>query len=137
MENDIAEAIETVASTNNEGNEEGSIPVELVDKEEKFHAGCGDGEPVIIQFQMKYKYNKNWLPTRKKDVVEAIDIAVLTNNVQNKDLYVAVELDDTGGGGDGDSILNEVQIQQKLTSDQGKVYYQGNRYHHINKQWRK
>ena len=42
MENDIAEAIEPVASTNNEAKEEDSIPVELVDKEEKFHAGCGD-----------------------------------------------------------------------------------------------
>ena len=39
MENDIAEAIETAASTNNEGNEEDSIPVELVDNEEKFPGG--------------------------------------------------------------------------------------------------
>ena len=43
MGNDIAEAIETVASTNNEGNEEDSIPVKLVDKEERFHDGYGDG----------------------------------------------------------------------------------------------
>ena len=34
MENNIAKAIETAASTNNEGNEEDCILVELVDKEE-------------------------------------------------------------------------------------------------------
>ena len=58
MENDVAEAIETAASTNNEGNEEDSIPVELVDEEERFQDGYGDGEPVTIRFRMKYKYNK-------------------------------------------------------------------------------
>ena len=42
MENNISEPIETAAPTNNEGKEEDSIPVELVDKEERFHAGCGD-----------------------------------------------------------------------------------------------
>ena len=63
MENDIDEAIETAASTNNEGNEEDSIPVELVDEEERFQDGYGDGEPVTIRFRMKYKYNKNRLPT--------------------------------------------------------------------------
>ena len=41
-ENGVADAIETAASTNNEGKEEDSIPVEIVDKEERFHAGCGD-----------------------------------------------------------------------------------------------
>ena len=50
MKNDVAEAIETAASTNNEGNEEGSIPFELVDKEERFQDGYGDGEPVTIRF---------------------------------------------------------------------------------------
>ena len=50
MENDIDEAIETAASTNNEGNEEGSIPVELVDEEERFQDGYRDGEPVKIRF---------------------------------------------------------------------------------------
>ena len=50
MENDIAKPIETAASTNNEGNEEDSIPVELVDKEERFHDGYGDGEPFTIRF---------------------------------------------------------------------------------------
>ena len=59
MENDIDEAIETAASTNNEGNEEDSVPVELVDKEERFHDGYGDGEPFTIRFSMKYKYNQN------------------------------------------------------------------------------
>ena len=63
MENDVADAIETAASTNNERNEEDSIPVKLVDKEERFHDGYGDGEPFTIQFRMKYKYNKNRLPT--------------------------------------------------------------------------
>ena len=50
MENDIAEAIETATSTNNEGNEEVTIPVELVDEEERFQDGYGDGEPVTIRF---------------------------------------------------------------------------------------
>ena len=63
MENDISEPIETAASTNNEGNEEDSIPVELVDKEERFRDGYGVGEPFTIRFRMKYKYNKNRLPT--------------------------------------------------------------------------
>ena len=45
---------------------------------------------------MKYKYNKNRLPTREKDAVEAIDTAALTNNEQNKDICIVVELD-TGG----------------------------------------
>ena len=48
MENDIDEAIETAASTNNEGNEEDSIPIELVDKEKRFKDGYGDREPFII-----------------------------------------------------------------------------------------
>ena len=39
MENDVADAIETAASTNNERNEEDNIPVKLVDKEEIFHGG--------------------------------------------------------------------------------------------------
>ena len=43
MENDIAEAIETATSTKNEGKEEDSIPVELVDEEERFQDGYGDG----------------------------------------------------------------------------------------------
>ena len=38
----------------------------------------------------------------EKDVVEAIETATPTNDKQNKDRYVAIELDDTGGGGDGD-----------------------------------
>ena len=50
MENDVADVIEIAASTNNEGKEEDNIPVELVDEEERFHAGCRDGEPVIIRF---------------------------------------------------------------------------------------
>ena len=38
----------------------------------------------------------------EKDVVEAIETATRTNDKQNKDLCIAVELDDTGGVGDGD-----------------------------------
>ena len=64
MENDIDKAIETATSTNNEGNEEDIIPVELIDEEERFQDGYGDGELVVtIRFRMKYKYNKNRLPT--------------------------------------------------------------------------
>ena len=51
---------------------------------------------------MKYKYNKNQLPTREKDVIEAIDITIPQNNKQNKDLCVVFELNDTRGYGDGD-----------------------------------
>ena len=47
-ENGVADAIETAASTNNEGKEEDSIPVELVDEEERFEDGFEDGEPVTI-----------------------------------------------------------------------------------------
>ena len=63
MENDVADAIETAASTNNEGKEEDSIPVELVDEVERFENGLGDDGPVTIRFWMKYKYNKNRLPS--------------------------------------------------------------------------
>ena len=38
----------------------------------------------------------------EKDVIEAIDTATSIKNKQNKDLCVDVELDDTGGDGDGD-----------------------------------
>ena len=38
----------------------------------------------------------------EKDVVEAIETAIRTNDKQNKDICIAVELDDTGGVGDGD-----------------------------------
>ena len=48
MENDVADAIETAASTNNEGKEEDSIPVELVDEMKRFKDGYGDKGP---QFQ--------------------------------------------------------------------------------------
>ena len=42
------------------------------------------------------------IDSTEKDVVETIDTSTPTNDEQNKDLCVAVELDDTGGGGDGD-----------------------------------
>ena len=50
MENDIVKPIETAVSTNNEGKEEDSIPVELVDKKERFQDGYGDRESVTIGF---------------------------------------------------------------------------------------
>lgn len=42
MENNITEAIETNASTNNEVNEEVTIPDKLVHEEERFQNGYGD-----------------------------------------------------------------------------------------------
>ena len=59
MESDISELIETAAPTNNEEEEMDIIPVNFIDEGEGFKDGYGDGEPVIIRFQMKYKYNKN------------------------------------------------------------------------------
>ena len=50
-ENGVADAIETAASTNNEGKEEDSIPVVLVDKVERFEDGFEDDGPVRIRFQ--------------------------------------------------------------------------------------
>ena len=38
----------------------------------------------------------------EKDVVETVDTSAPTNNEQNEDLCIAVELDDTGGDGDRD-----------------------------------
>ena len=88
MENDVADAIETAASTNNEGNEEDSIPVELVDKEERFHDGYGDEgprfrtcRPVPIQQQK----------STSDHVVEAIETAASTNNEGNENDIVPVE----------------------------------------------
>ena len=79
-ENGVADAIETAASTNNEGKEEDSIPVELVDKEERFHAGCGDEGTRFRTYRYRYRYNnKNRLHT-EKDVAEAIETAASTNN---------------------------------------------------------
>ena len=87
MESDISEPIETAAPTDNEEEEEDSIPVESVDEEERFEDGDRDGEPVTIRFQMKYKYNK-------KHVVEAIEIetAAPTMNEGNEDLIVPVDI---------------------------------------------
>ena len=90
MENDVADAIETAASTNNEGNEEDSIPVELVDKEERFHDGYGDEGPRFRTYRL--------IPIQQQKstsdhVVEAIDTATQTNNKRNEDHYIAVELD--------------------------------------------
>ena len=71
----VFEAIETTASTNNDGNEDLIVPVELVGEEERFQDGYGDEGPVTIRFRIRNKYNKNRLTTREKDVVEVIDTA--------------------------------------------------------------
>ena len=55
---------------------------------------------------MKYKYNKNGLPTREKDVVEAIDTAATTNDEQNRDRFLDFELDKL-------MILEEVETETK------------------------
>ena len=61
MENDIDEAIETAASTNNERNEEDSIPVELVDEEERFQDGYGDKSVDIgTQTDTRQQQNQPW-----------------------------------------------------------------------------
>ena len=101
MENDVADAIETAASTNNEGNKEDSIPVELVDKEERIHDGYGDEgprfrtcQPVPIQQQK----------STSDHVVEAIDTAAPTINKGNEDLIVPVDIvveEERFGDGDG------------------------------------
>ena len=51
------------------------------------------------QYLNRYPSTTN--PTMEKDVVETIETTAPTKNEQNKDLYVAVELD-TGGGGNPD-----------------------------------
>ena len=98
-EKDIVEAIDIAAPTNNKGKEDDIVPVELVDQKERIQDGYGDGESVTIRFRMKYKYNKiDFRPWKRK----ATDTAAPTNDEQNKDLCIAVELDDTGGNGDGE-----------------------------------
>ena len=47
----------------------------------------------------------------EKDIVEMIRTTKSTNDEQNKDLCVAVELDDTGGGGDGDERPVIIRIE--------------------------
>ena len=92
MENDVADAIETATSTNNEGKEEDSIPVELIDKVERFKDGFGDRGPRIRAYRYRYRYNnKNGLHT-EKDVVEAIETAAPTNNEGNEYLIVPVDI---------------------------------------------
>ena len=118
MEKDIIEAIQTAAPTNNKGNEYDIVPIELVDEKERSQDGYGDGEPVTIRFRMKYKYNKNRLPTREKDIVEAIDIAAPTNNKGNEDDIVPVELVDQeeriqDGYGDGESVTIRFRMKYK------------------------
>ena len=49
MESDISELIETAAPTDNEEEEEDSIPVESVDEEERFEDGFKDEEPVLYE----------------------------------------------------------------------------------------
>ena len=49
MESDISELIETAVPTDNEEEEEDSIPVEPVDEEERFEDGFEDEEPVLYE----------------------------------------------------------------------------------------
>ena len=97
MENDIVGAIETAASTNNEGKEDVTITVELVYEEERLE----DGERVewngttISDNLINTSTGRTTKPTMEKDVVEVIDFATPTNNKGNQDLCVAVQLDDT------------------------------------------
>ena len=89
MENDIDEAIETAASTNNEGNEEDSIPVELVDEEERFQDGYGDEGP---RFRTYRPIPIQQQKSTSDHVVEAIDTAAPTINEGNEDLIVPVDI---------------------------------------------
>ena len=78
----------------------------------------------------------------EKDVVEAIETTTSANDEQNKELFVAVELDDTEGGGNRDkgpviiwiwTYQYRYQQQQKLTSDHEEGCCWGNKDHHTNK----
>ena len=80
MENDIDEAIETAASTNNEGNEEDSIPVELVDGNNSFEGGDGAEQAVVNQLipepepvqQQQEKPKSKQVPRGKRPKVSPI-----------------------------------------------------------------
>ena len=89
MESDISELIETAAPTDNEEEEEDSIPVESVDEEERFEDGYGDEgsrfrtyRPVPIQQQK----------STSDHVVEAIETAAPTINEGNEYLIVPVDI---------------------------------------------
>ena len=61
MESDISELIETAAPTDNEEEEEDSIPVESVDEEERFEDGYGDKSVDIgIQTGTRQKQTRPW-----------------------------------------------------------------------------
>ena len=89
MGNDISKAIKTAASTNNEGNEADSIPVELVDEEERFQDGYGDEGP---RFRTYRPIPIQQQKSTSDHVVEAIDTAAPTINEGNEDLIVPVDI---------------------------------------------
>ena len=80
MENDISKGIETATPTNNEGNEEDSIPVELVDGNNSFEGGDGAEqaavnqlipEPELVQQQYQKPKSKQ-VPRGKRPKVSPI-----------------------------------------------------------------
>ena len=121
MENDVADAIETAASTNNEGKEEDSIPVELVDEVERFKDGFGDGGPRFWAYRYRYRYNnKNGLHT-EKDVVEAVETAAPTDNEGKEEDSIPVELVDKeerfhAGCGDGGPRFRTYRYQYRYNN---------------------
>ena len=142
MKNDIDKAIETTASTNNEGNEEDSIPVEFVDKVERFEDGFGDKGTRFQTYWYRYQYNnKNRLHT-KKDVAEAIETAASTNNEGNEKDSIFVELVDKeerfkDGYGDGELVSIRFWIKYKYNKNRLPTCCQGDRDRCTNNQWRK
>ena len=92
MENDVAEAIETAASTNNEGNKDPIVAVEIVDI-----VGGGDGDEgaVITRFRTCRPVPIQQQKSTSDHVVEAIDTAAPTINEGNEDpivpVYIVVE----------------------------------------------
>ena len=85
----VFEAIETTASTNNDGNEDLIVPVELVDEEERFQDGYRDEGP---RFQTYRPVPIQQQKSTSNHVVEAIDTAAPTINEGNEDLIVPVDI---------------------------------------------
>ena len=56
----------------------------------------------------------------EKDVVEAIDTAATTNDERNRDRFLDFELDDTGGGGDGDEGPVIIRFRTDRYTDNNK-----------------
>ena len=84
MESDISELIETAAPTNNEEEEEDIIPVELIDKEERFEDGFKEDTPVTMRFQILYEPG----PMRSQ---RAVPVKVLHHYKQEGQVIVQIE----------------------------------------------